>query len=216
MHFQLFRKSEKGELATVGLPLMDTWSIRTLSDGHGRFTLTNLPAGEYAVCTLMPTETESAAPRVCLGNNFRKKESKTVKVQAGEIASGVDIEIPLNGLHTVAGSVTALADGHPLNHATIRLLYADDRDPVRETSLQDDGSFSFDYVPEGKYILQVSSAMDAVQKASQSGDGVDPPSAKAAPDVLYTDKEIPLTVLDDLSDVTIAVSPVAPVKPPAP
>jgi hypothetical protein len=97
MHFQLLRKTEKGEMATVGLPLMDTWSIHALSDGHGRYTLTNLPAGEYAVCTLMPSEAENTAPRVCLGNTFRKKESKTVKVQAGETASGADIEIPLSG-----------------------------------------------------------------------------------------------------------------------
>ena len=214
MHFQLLRKTEKGEMATVGLPLMDTWSIHALSDGHGRYTLTNLPAGEYAVCTLMPSEAENTAPRVCLGNTFRKKESKTVKVQAGETASGADIEIPLSGLHTVSGTVSALADGHGLNHATLRLLYADDREGARETSLGEDGSFSFDYVPEGKYILAVTSAMDAVQKVSESGNGAEPASAKTPDDIHYADKEIPLTVLDDLSDVNIAVSAATPDKPP--
>jgi hypothetical protein len=98
MRFQLFRKTEKTGWTSVGLPLMDTWSIRTVSDGHGHYSVTNLPAGEYAVCTLMPTEAEEAAARVCLGNVFRKKDAKTVRVAAGESAVGVDIEIPLNGM----------------------------------------------------------------------------------------------------------------------
>jgi hypothetical protein len=163
----------------------------------------------------MPAESEQAAPRVCLGNTFRKKEAKTVKVQAGETVSGMDIEIPLSGLHTVSGTVTVLADGHSPNHATLRLLYADDREPARETALLDDGSFSFEYVPGAKYILQVSGAGDAVQKTSEpASTGSD--ATKPAPEVHYADKEIPLTVVDDMSDVTVALSPPAPEKPPGP
>jgi hypothetical protein len=209
MHFQVLRKTEKGEMVSVGLPLMDSWSIHAVSYGHGRYTITNLPAGEYAVCTLMPSATEDSAPRVCLGNTFRKKESKIVKVQAGETATGADIEIPLSGLHTVSGTVTAMSDGHSLNRATLRLLYADDRESARETALLEDGSFSFEYVPEGKYILQVSGAEDAVQKESESANGSDPASAKAAPDIHYADKEIPLAVVDDVDNVNLAVSPAA-------
>jgi hypothetical protein len=225
MHFQVFRKSDKGDMTTVGLALMDTWTLHTLSDGHGRYAITNLPAGEYAVCTLMPAAAEDSAPRVCLGNTFRKKESKTVKVGSGEIANGTDIEIPLSGLHTVSGTVSALADGHPLNHATLRLLYADDREGVRETALLEDGSFSFEDVPEGKYILAVTGAMDAVQKTSESGSGVDAASAKNLDDIHYADKEIPLLVMGELADVNLAVSaasatsstpPAPPATPPAP
>ena len=206
MHFQLFRKTEKGEMASVGLPLLDTWAIRTASDGHGHFSVSNLSAGEYAICALMPAESQEAAPRVCLGNTFRKKESKIVKVQAGDAATGADIEIPLSGLHTVSGIVSALADGHGLNHATLHLLYADDRETARETALLEDGSFSFDYVPEGKYILTITDAMDAVQKISESGPGVDPALAKAPDDIRYADKEIPLTVMGDVADVNLVVS----------
>jgi hypothetical protein len=139
-------------------------------------------------------------------------------VQAGETVDGVDIEIPLSGLHTVAGTVTALADGHSLNHATLRLLYADDREAARETALLEDGSFSLEYVPEGKYILQISGAMDAVQKVSEP----DALAAKPDADIHYADKEIPLIVMDDMSDVNLAVSPASasatgsiPVAPPA-
>jgi hypothetical protein len=220
MHFQLLRKTEKGEMNPVGLSLMDSWTIHAISDGHGRYALTNLLHGEYAVCTLLPAEAENSAPRVCLGNTFRKKESKTVKLRAGEIASGTDIEIPLSGLHTLSGTVSALADGHALNHATLRLLYADDREPARETALLEDGSFSFDYVPEGNFILAVNDAMDAPQKVSETGNSADAASAKTPDDIRYADKEIPLTVMGDVEDVNLAVSPASatsstPAAPPA-
>jgi hypothetical protein len=202
MRFQVFRKTEK-DWTTVGLPLMDTWSIRAVSDSHGRYSITNLPAGEYTVCTLMPTDTEQSAARVCLGDVFRRKEAKTVKIGAGETAGGNDIEIPLSGLHTVAGTVSALADGHPVNKGSVRLLYADDREKARETDLLEDGSFSFDYIAEGKYILQVSGAHDEVQNNSADGKDED---QKPAITHLYADKEMPLTVLNDTEGVNLNLS----------
>ena len=105
-----------------------------------------------------------------------------MKVQAGETAGGADIVIPLSGLHNVAGTVTALADGHALGHGTVRLLYADDREKARETSVLDDGSFSLQYVAEGNYILAVSGAQDAEQKAAEPGpDGSQAEAAKPVP-----------------------------------
>lgn len=206
MRFQLFRKTEK-DWTGVGLPLMDSWSIRAVSDSHGRYSITNFPAGEFTVCTLMPTDTEQAAARVCLGGVFRRKNAKTVKVAAGEVAGGNDIEIPLSGLHTVSGDVTALADGHPLAHATVRLIYSDDREKVRETALQEDGSFSLEYVPEGSYILQVSNAGDADPKGSEpAATGPDAPPANPAPVAHYKDKEVPLQVLTDMEDMQVALS----------
>jgi hypothetical protein len=185
-----------------------------VSDSHGHFSLTNLPAGEYIVCTLMPSESQQAAARVCLGNTFRKKDAKTVKVQAGEVFKTADIEIPLSGLHTVAGTVSAVADGHALGRGTVRLMYADDRERARETSLLEDGSFSLEYVPESKYILQVSGAQDAKTKGSESapgGAGVTSSTANAPP--RYADKEIPLIVLRDMDDIQVQVTAVPPDKP---
>jgi hypothetical protein len=184
------------------------------SDGHGRYALTNLPAGEYKVCASMPLDDENAAPSVCLGDTFRKKDAKSVKVQEGEIANGEDIELPLSGLHTVAGTVTALADGHALAHATVRLLYADDREKARETALLDDGSFSFPYVPEGKYILQVTAAQDAEPKETEPAPG-DVPAADSKPAAIrhYSDKELPLTVVTDVDDFQMQLAVTPPDKP---
>ena len=159
----------------------------------------------------MPADEESAAPRVCLGDVFRRKNAKTVKVGAGETASGVDIEIPLSGLHTVSGAVTALADGHPINHGTVRLLYADDREKARETALVEDGTYSMEYVPEGKYILQVSGAQDEEQKVVVTGQGeTQQETAQTVPVRRYADKELPLTVLNDTEDFNIALTAAAP------
>ena len=74
MHFQVFRKTEKGEWTDVGLPLMDSWTIHALSDGHGRFSITNLHAGEYTVCALMPADTE---PSCRLGAFIVKRKNTT-------------------------------------------------------------------------------------------------------------------------------------------
>ena len=216
MHFQLFRKTAKGDLTDVGLSLLDSWTLHAVSDGHGRYNLTNLQPGEYSVCTLMPAEAEDAAPRVCLGNTFRKRDAKSVKVEAGEAATGVDIEIPLSGLHSVAGLITAQSDGHAMARGNVRLLYADDRAPARETAIQEDGTFAFEYVPQDKYILQVSNAGDAEQKAPDPLPDSSNAAPKPTPEIHYADKEIPLTVLDDMSGVAIALSPVTPDKPAGP
>lgn len=206
MHFQLFQKAEKGGWTNVGLPLFDTWSIHTVSDGHGRYNVTNLSAGEYVVCALMPSDKEDDAARICLGNVFRHKDAATMKVHPGEIASGVDIVIPLNGLHTVAGIVSALADGHPLSQGAVHLLFADDKEKARALSLEPDGSFAFEYVPEGKYILRISGAKDEEQKDPAASPS-DADSASKPKPVVYADKEVPLTVLDNMDDIQVQLAP---------
>jgi hypothetical protein len=213
MHFQAFRKTEKDRWAEVGLALFRDWSMPAVSDSHGRFTLTNLPSGEYTVCALMPSDKEDAAARICLGNVFRRKDAGTVKVRGGEVAGGVDIVIPLNGLHTVAGTVSALADGHALGQGDVQMLYADDREKAREVSLQPDGSFALEYVPEGKYILRISEARDVAQKDPEPGDGEADSTQSKAKAGGYADKEMLLNVLDNMEDVQVQVVALAPEKP---
>lgn len=208
MHFQLQRKTDANAWTGVGLALFSDWKIPATSDGHGRYSLTNLPAGEYKVCALLPADDEDAAPRVCLGNTFRSKNASTVKVQAGETASGIDIAIPLTGLRNIAGSVTAMNDGHPLGRGKLQLLYADDREVARKTALLEDGSFALGFVPDGRYILQVSGAADA----DPNGDG----QPKHIPAQTYQDKEMPLVVAGDMEDMNLSLAPTPPVKPQKP
>jgi hypothetical protein len=107
-----------------------------------------------------------------------------------------------------------MVDGHALGKGTLRLLYADDREKAREVALEEDGSFSFEYVPEGKYILRVEGAQDADVKGAETAQGdQDGAAGKAAPVVRYADKEIPLTVQEDVVDVSMAVGVTPPDKP---
>jgi hypothetical protein len=154
----------------------------------------------------MPTDTEQAASRVCLGNVYRKKDAKTVKVVAGETAAGTNIEIPLSGLHKVSGTVSALADAHSINHGTVRLLYADDRAPARETTLDENGDFEFDYVPEAKYILTVSDARDEEKKNAPNGKGdQESQTEPSVPVRLYASKEMPINVMNDLGNLNFSL-----------
>jgi hypothetical protein len=168
----------------------------------------------------MPSDAEERAPRICYGNVFRKKQAKSVKVAPGESASGVDIDIPLSGMHTVSGTISALSDGHAINHATLRLLYADDREPARQTDLLEDGTYSFEYVPEGSYILQVSAAADQEEKLAAAG-LADSQAAAAQPEAAqtvtvrnYADKEVPISVLND-DEINLTLAPPTPPPPPA-
>jgi len=204
MHFQLLRKTATNGWTGVGLALFSGWKIAATSDGHGRYSIANLPAGEYKVCALLPADDEDAAPHVCLGNTFRSKNASTVKVQAGETVGGTDIAIPLTGLRKVAGTVTAVVDAHPIVRGTVQLLYADDREVARKTSLLEDGSFAFGFVPDGKYIVEVSGAADADQKTD--GD------TQASPARTYMDKEIPLIVAGDMEDVNLPLARTIPDK----
>ena len=158
----------------------------------------------------MPLDNEGAAPAVCLGDTFRRKDGRITKLTAGESVNGADIMIPLSGLHTVSGTVAVLADGHAPTHAKVRLLYADDREDARELSTGDDGAFAFEYVSEGKYILQVTGAEDVEQTSAAPGEGNPDPAPPKPKMVHYVDKEIPLTVENDLDDLAVSLVPTPP------
>jgi Carboxypeptidase regulatory-like domain len=212
MRFQLFRKTPQKQWTGVGIALYDGWSLPVISDSRGRYAITNLAAGEYIVCAAMPTDTQDASTHVCLGNTFRMRDAKSIKVQTGESSTGADIIIPLSGLHTVAGTVTALADGQPIGSGTVRLLYADNREKARETTLLDDGSFNFAYIPQGNYILVISNAADADTGTPATETPVKDTSApanaaaSASTPRHYINKEMPLVIADqDMDDISVAL-----------
>lgn len=206
MHFKVFRKSEKGAWNPVGSRLFGDWTLKTTSDGNGRYNITGIPAGEYTVCALLPLDSEDTATPICLGNVLRRKDAASVKVSAGETATGQDIQIPLSGLHTVAGVVSVLADGHAPKRAMVRLLYADDRAEARNSWAGADGQFSFRYVPEGNYFVAVTDAEDRPDSDDdEAGKNAQP--ATPVPITRYTRKEVPLQVQSDIADVTVQLVP---------
>jgi hypothetical protein len=215
IRFAVLRKTAENHWIMIGSKGGDG-AIDEKSDGRGRYSIPDLPDGEYKVCALLPVKDENTSPKFCFGGGFRINKAETVKVSAGETHDGVDIVLPLDGLFTVAGNITAGTDAHAPSQATVHLLYADDREEARQAAMLKDGSFSFDYVPGGSYILQVTNAQDVVASAAEQNAGSSGPGSGAAPQAApqvhrYMDKETPLTVQSDMDDVQVTL-----VEPPPP
>jgi hypothetical protein len=182
LQIRLLRKNKDGRFATVNSELIEglgMFGANARTDDHGHYRLIGAPPGEYAVRASLPAEEisvsgllggggisintrgeEGGELNVYSGDVFRERDAKTTKVGEGEQVTGVDITIPLSGLHTVRGSVTAKRDGHALNMGQVDLIYADDKEAARSAHVAEDGSFAFSYVPENKYILRVKGGSD--------------------------------------------------------
>lgn len=209
-HFQLLRKHQSA-LTSVGLKLFSNFAIDAVSDSHGRYSITDLTPGEYTVCTLLPADTEESAPHFCLGDVFRIKQAKTVKLTEGESVTGIDITVPLAGLHDLAGTLTAQPDNHPLAKKTLQLLYADDREAALTTTTDDDGDFWFDSLPEGSYILKIAGFAEDNTTTPVDTNGAT--TEQAVPTCLYADKELPILLKEDIENLKV-IMPACAVKKP--
>jgi hypothetical protein len=176
MRFALYRKNSKSGWTAVGSHSGNDFNLEAKSDPRGRYTITNLPAGEYAICTLLPGDNQPGSPQLCLGNVFRKRDARTVSASAGESVSGADIVIPLNAIHSVAGSLVQAISGKPPTKARLHLLYADDREEAMAVDMFDDGSFLFPFVPQGAYILAVTDASytESITTTAPEGSSANP------------------------------------------
>lgn len=211
MRFALYRKNAKGGLSTVGPKSDQGFSLEEKSDARGRFAVTNLPAGEYTVCTLLPGDSQASSPQVCLGNVFRKRDARTITASPGDTVNGADIVIPLHSIHSVTGSIVQGVKNQSPTKATVHLLYADDREPAMAVDMFSDGSFLFPFVPEGAYIVQVTNATYE-EPAPQAG--ADSSAKTAAKAHAFADREVAVTVQGDVTDLSIALVEAPAQKPP--
>jgi hypothetical protein len=201
IRFAFYRRNAKGGWSGVGSGSPSGFSMPEVSDSRGRFAVTNLPAGEYAVCSVVPGDNQDSSPQICLGNVFRKRDARTISATAGESVNGADIVIPLKAIHSISGSLATILAGQPPVQAKLRLLYADDREVAMSTSTFSDGSFLFPFAPEGSYILQVTDARYAeVPPTGSAQPAAGTPAAKVHD---LADREIPVTVDGDVRDLAI-------------
>jgi len=201
------------------------------TDDRGRYRISGLPKGKYAVSAELPTNQSTNglgsgsfdmhpnygdALVVYSGGVFREKDVKPVEVGAGEDVDGVDLVFPVDNLHVVSGTVTAKSDNHPLNSGWVNLNDAETKVNLRHTQLEEDGSFRFNYVPVGQYQLAISRAGD-VDKDAPGGvvQMFNPTFLKT-----YQDAKLPIEVKGDRTGlvVQLADKPSAgtPAKPPTP
>ncbi|WP_162601092.1 carboxypeptidase-like regulatory domain-containing protein [Occallatibacter savannae] len=153
------------------------------TDDRGNYRISGLPPGKYMVevsVEFSDTKSYSSpsggggfgsnAHRAFLpiysGSTPRKKDAAVFLLQQREERTGEDILIPMSRLHTIRGDIVSARDGHVVNAGQVDLLNADDHMFVASQNLtEDDPSFTFSLIFEGKYILSstVSSDVDYLQ-----------------------------------------------------
>lgn len=174
----LLRKTKGGEITSMDGIMIPGFGSEVDTDDRGHFRMIGVPAGEYSISASMHLEKIAFAGLISgglsvnsssdgggevtiySGNKFRMKDAKITKVGEGEQLGGLDITIPLAGLHKVQGVVTAKRDGHPLNKGHVELLYADDGKQAQYAEVDGEGNFALPYVPEDKYIVLVTGGAD--------------------------------------------------------
>ena len=211
MRFALYRKSGSGGWSTVGASSEQGFALEEKSDARGRFNVSNLPAGEYAVCTLIPGDNQAGSPQVCLGDVFRKKYARTVTATAGEAVNGVDIVIPLRSIHSVAGSVIQAISNQSPSKAKLHLLYADDREEAISVDMFSDGSFFFPFVPLGSYVLKVTDASYSETPGTTESAGSSGNQAQVRIHT-FADREMMITVDADVNDIKVPLVEAPPNK----
>jgi hypothetical protein len=108
---------------------------------------------------------EGAGARLPISANNGQKGVKPVEFGSSDDGTGVDIVFPLDYLRAALGSVVVKAENHAIN-AGIRLLeQANTKAARRNTSVEEDGCFHLNSVPERKYLLRLTSVGDTEHPA---------------------------------------------------
>ena len=211
---RLYRK-QKGEIwktaraNSSGLfNLMNAMGFDIQTDDRGHFREVGLPPGVYTIEAVLPVvqmspsalfgeihlnvhPTSASALQIYLGNTMRLSDAKALELGPGEERNDVDIVIPTTSLRVVRGAVIARRDGHGIAQGTVTLRDPSDKTILRETDIEEDGTFRFDYLPEGSYLVDVSRAADEAQGVSTH---------------TYEPLSQPLLVQGDLDGLTLSLA----------
>jgi len=158
------------------------------TDDVGRFRFSGILAGQYAVKATLPVAQAvvGIGPNaismhmntgdmltVYSGGAMREKDVKPIELTAGTQRDDVEVIFPLNGLHTISGSVVAKSDNHSLNAGIVELDDPETKAQVRMAMIAQDGTFQFNYVPDGTYVLKASGADMKTANGDAAGGGAD-------------------------------------------
>ena len=189
------------------------------TDDRGHYRIYGIAAGKYAVKAALPTMQAMTglganvslhmnlgdALIVYSGGALREKDIKPIEVGAGEDVEGIDVIFPLDNLHAVSGSVVAKADNHAVDSGTILLQDSDTKATLRTAMLESDGTFHFNYIPEGQYLLKASGASDTDKAGGADGGNDLLRMMRTIVLKSYGDAEMPLTVKSDTPGLVLQV-----------
>jgi hypothetical protein len=214
------RNSQWGEANLVLTALRQPPSFAIRTDDLGRFRISGLTPGTYALDVSISTINMTFSKmrlggasqyssrtgqtlHIYSGNRINQKDAAPIVITAGEDRADADIVIPLSHLHTVSGTLTAKRDGHPLNQGRAILLNRADKSEVQDDFVDADGSLSLSFIPEGEYLLQIRHAADTELRERRSSDGTS--VVLPVPVHRYSNFEQPLSVPGDLTGILVSV-----------
>jgi hypothetical protein len=145
------------------------------TDDRGVFRIAGIPPGEYLVSAnvLLPATAVGRDPVPLPGGNLtvyspstlRRADAAKFSAGIGDERNGVEITVPLRGLHSVSGRLSGTQSG-----ARGRVLLRDKEDGsmVRIGSIAQDGTFRIDAVMDGNYTVEASTGRAGTGNSSQA------------------------------------------------
>lgn len=135
--------------------------IRT-ADDRGAFRFAGLFPGKYsfrinaAASRNVPLVGGGFAPGAVAGQNelsVKDRKATTYEIKPDEELTDVAITVPVSNLHRISGRVVADSNSHPFGDV---LLFDSEDTNIgpRVARIDKEGTFSFQNVPEGNYILR--------------------------------------------------------------
>jgi Polysaccharide lyase family 4, domain II len=132
------------------------------TDARGHYQIDDLPTASYVVFAAIPgkmVQTSrgligSSGAVIFAESTVRASKARLIQLQGTQTQNGVDIDIPVAGLHIVSGKVVSTS-GQAINEGLVRLYPTGEPGLSLATPIGLDGAFSFDGVAEEQYTISV-------------------------------------------------------------
>jgi hypothetical protein len=163
--------SQPTDMATMIRTYMLQQPLAT--DDQGHFRIAGIAPGSYRLAVTQPFDMgagddltdvmmvafnpatqQSGKLTVYSGNTLHRKEAKVYDLRAADIVDGIEIVLPLDGLHSIRGAAAA-KDGALLNAGMITLVDTSDPAISFHSTVLAGGDFRFNGIPEGTYELKL-------------------------------------------------------------
>ncbi len=222
----LLQRDAKGEWKSLRTGHLASHNS-SYTDEQGMYRFSGLPAGEYLVRASVELNSvtlnyifasggstnygDGYRLRIFPGDVFRARDAKPVKVEEGENIPGENVDVPLSKLHSLSGVVLRPNSASAVNAAHLTLVYPDTSDELVSAEVNtNDGSFHFDFVPEGSYTLWVTGIAD-VQRMEVLVCEKCFPSTITATETLkrYGDVSMPVQLTGEQSGLIVHAKPAA-------
>jgi hypothetical protein len=134
------------------------------TDSNGHYSIDGLPTGRYIVFTAFPgTMVSTTRGRVgttgrviFAPSSVRASKAEVVEVQQPRSHGGVDIQVPMQGLHSISGTVVD-SSGNPVTEGLIRLYPKGEPDLSLSAPPGIHGEFFFADLPDEEYTVRAES-----------------------------------------------------------